>query len=869
MAAGAFLPPVVTRLTGDIGDLAAKIAEAKALIGSLDSKTVFINIIGNAGVAGVNEAIARIAALRAAMGSLDSTTVRVRTDMTGLGRAAIGWGGMFRLTAFAIRFLIMTAVEILATAIPALFALGAAVAGMMSTFIHIGDQLNFLRIATGDWRTAMIDSVGPLHNIGTNLGVLQHAMAPDAYIIFGSTINALSGHFGMFSRVAQQAGQVLANFAVKLSTELSGGLGSSIAKFFGDAVRLMTQWGQVIGNIGRIFLNVIGAMWGSAKVFLFVLDAVTRALVALTSNAAVAWVIGLIFAFESAARWAKFFGLAMVWLGNTAFASAIKGVVTYMGALIALIGEEGLVVAATTVMGDLMEIALGPVGIAFALIGLAVGAYIMSTRKASDSTDQLIARVQKMPNNLASLNKGFGMLTHGLSLLPPAYNKATTAALSYGKYSGGALIAAQQALTGNTAKLTAAIQQQAEKIIALRTGLAEVGFRTGAVGAAMKTLSIATALQDSKVQQLNQGIDTYLTLIAGGTGNLYSFAHAVDTFGKSMTDATKADSNAWNNFSALLGQTAPKLMDWFRQAATLGAATGKAVSKAALDMAASMAKLAGSNKTAQAETLAFARANGISAGSFKQLLEDIKKNGAGQADLKKKVDATTIAMSHLSQMAQNASNALKTQVSTSIAQTALAAVNFHQKLLTLQTDMANHAPAAKIQADLRAVRGAMAQAQHMAVQTGNGIQGAMNRAASAAAGLRKQVEELHRWIASLHSKNITITATILQHGGIYLPGGGGIRINAAGTQSAQRGLSWVGERGPELVHFNGGERVYPHHVSSGSASPAASGGGMTQIHLYLDSKEIFPAIKQQTYDYNVKNNNRSSSGKVRGVMVPG
>ena len=42
------------------------------------------------------------------------------------------------------------------------------------------------------------------------------------------------------------------------------------------------------------------------------------------------------------------------------------------------------------------------------------------------------------------------------------------------------------------------------------------------------------------------------------------------------------------------------------------------------------------------------------------------------------------------------------------------------------------------------------------------------------------------------------------------PGGGGLRIPgfAGGTLSAPRGLALVGERGPELVHFRGGERVF-------------------------------------------------------------
>ena len=41
------------------------------------------------------------------------------------------------------------------------------------------------------------------------------------------------------------------------------------------------------------------------------------------------------------------------------------------------------------------------------------------------------------------------------------------------------------------------------------------------------------------------------------------------------------------------------------------------------------------------------------------------------------------------------------------------------------------------------------------------------------------------------------------------PGLGGSYVGYwSGTQNANRGLHWVGEHGPELMYFNGGESVY-------------------------------------------------------------
>ncbi len=54
---------------------------------------------------------------------------------------------------------------------------------------------------------------------------------------------------------------------------------------------------------------------------------------------------------------------------------------------------------------------------------------------------------------------------------------------------------------------------------------------------------------------------------------------------------------------------------------------------------------------------------------------------------------------------------------------------------------------------------------------------------------------------------------------------------AKGTDSAPPGMAWVGERGPELMQFAGGERIYPAPVSRrlaeqyGDVAPGFAGGG--------------------------------------------
>ncbi|MCY1296735.1 hypothetical protein D9M68_791440 [compost metagenome] len=60
-----------------------------------------------------------------------------------------------------------------------------------------------------------------------------------------------------------------------------------------------------------------------------------------------------------------------------------------------------------------------------------------------------------------------------------------------------------------------------------------------------------------------------------------------------------------------------------------------------------------------------------------------------------------------------------------------------------------------------------------------------------------------------------LQAAGLQQGDVNFPG------FAKGTPSAPPGLAWVGERGPELVAFGGGERVFTAAASAALASRMA------------------------------------------------
>lgn len=61
--------------------------------------------------------------------------------------------------------------------------------------------------------------------------------------------------------------------------------------------------------------------------------------------------------------------------------------------------------------------------------------------------------------------------------------------------------------------------------------------------------------------------------------------------------------------------------------------------------------------------------------------------------------------------------------------------------------------------------------------------------------------------------------------------------------TTQPGMAWVGERGPELVRFSGGQQVYNAQQSAGMAG----GGTPVSIPVYLDGREIARVVDRHLF----------------------
>lgn len=113
------------------------------------------------------------------------------------------------------------------------------------------------------------------------------------------------------------------------------------------------------------------------------------------------------------------------------------------------------------------------------------------------------------------------------------------------------------------------------------------------------------------------------------------------------------------------------------------------------------------------------------------------------------------------------------------------------------------------------------------------------------AAVRAQIEAL----AAQLGQQLVIPVTVAHPDGPIIPDLPPVPGFATGTNSAPAGMAWVGEKGPELVSFRGGETVYPADISrnlmammSGLQMPSFSDASLVDGALSAPSGPSFPHL---------------------------
>ena len=387
-------------------------------------------------------------------------------------------------------------------------------------------------------------------------------------------------------------------------------------------------------------------------------------------------------------------------------------------------------------------------------------------------------------------------------------------------------------VNGITGTGQAAVIARAQ-IASLVMGYRAVGQSSGEVGADMTALAIQTGIADTQVSKLNSAWDSIMQNMTGGTTGLGGFVQSIKNMGtvvgsaknnlgqaaninlttgqfaNALTNFGQVGSQAWQNFGQVVGSTAPQLIDWLRTAGAVGAIAAPQFRTAVLGMVSSLTAFAQKSPAARAQLIDLAQEADPNIKTWGQLNTAIKNGNISIGDTTKAVEQATVKMGNMAQVAQNLGQVLQSAVISAMSSAEISASGVTKAMQAYDQTIMNGTQ------DTKAGQSARSQLIKDLENLGYTAQKA-----------QQLLEIMQGQINSLHGKTVTVT-TIMQavngggpvgplaHGyGVPSTAAGVRRGFASGTSGASRGWGWVGEAGPELVKFSGGERVIPSHVAA-------------------------------------------------------
>lgn len=575
-----------------------------------------------------------------------------------------------------------------------------------------------------------------------------------------------------------------------------------------------------------------------------------------------------------------------------------------IAAAIAAMGATDAATGLTKVAGSLESVIakIGPfqaaVGVAAAVgLGVLIDKLMTARTATQQFTDSLQQAAQQASNmqafqvigqNIAQINTQFAQLSHGAAtaggniarlgtagqqaketgldqlnagLVQQQNDLANTAlgalalSVTYKTSLSGALALADLAnvqLSKGILGTSQAAETARMQIASLVQGYQAMGQSAGQVGADMTALAIQSGLASSNVGKLNSAWDQFQQNLTGGTsalagfltslgnmtsvvasfhnnlGKALSIKDSVSQFAQALKSFGTNGAAAWQNFDQVVGSTAPQLIDWMRTAGAEGALSATQFQQAGLDMVSALIPLAAQSKTAQAELLGLVQQIDPSIQTFGQLTAAIKNSGASTSGLGGIIGTATQKMANMNSVAQTLGNVLNSALVSALQASQVQASGAAAAMQAYSADlMAGAAGASRAAGDYQTLKGDLEKLGLSAQQ--------------AAALIASVTQNLN---AMPTSKDVTInvheyvTSSGKSAGATLNPG------YASGTSGAAPGWGWVGEAGPELVHFKGGETVVPNHVATGYAGGAGVSGEIHN-HIYIDGREIYNSVTRQ------------------------
>jgi len=428
--------------------------------------------------------------------------------------------------------------------------------------------------------------------------------------------------------------------------------------------------------------------------------------------------------------------------------------------------------------------------------------------------------------------------------------------------------------------------QEIENLVAGYRAMDQVG---GTLNNDMAALAAQAGLADTKVSGLNQAWDQFLQNATGLTSGFAGLVtdigeinNAITTSGKkfetfggaavssttaaamSMQSFSGVGAQVWQNYDAAL-QQAQTYTDNLRIAATTGAVSQRTFTQQIAYAVQQMLPYAQYSKAVTEQLSVLAQeAGGKATSSYKTLKAWVDKNTESSKKFMQQTTAESGVLSNATAVAQSYASTLNSEVAAALESATIASSNLTKKAEDLDnawTQAGGHISGPVVSAFQQLV-GSLTKV-YGNTKTAEAIADSYARAMGAT---QAQVNTLNRdiegYIGTLHQVPAHVNTTITtDYVNIGTPGTGrgGILPTPSGHQAGAAyvgaGVALVGERGPELVHFAGGESVTPSWMLGGMLGDSGGGHGTLIVHNHvnLDGNEIFGNQQSHAYEFNRRN----------------
>lgn len=516
------------------------------------------------------------------------------------------------------------------------------------------------------------------------------------------------------------------------------------------------------------------------------------------------------------------------------------------------------------------------------LSGLVHGS-LPSELKSFGKTITLLLGMGQGQINSSYMEASFSKLQTQLGKLLGSYKNMATEAGALVK-SGDSVGQAFAVMDLAGVKFSDSLPVMQQKVKNLIAAYQQLGLQGTLMNNSMAAVTFSSELQQSQISTVTGAWTTFFQTLTGGQSGFDTFQQGLLTT-KSDAGQAGASLNGLNKnslqFQSDMTSNIQNASSFINSLLTMSAAGAqgakgqKEITRATSDMVQEMIPAAKGNQQYMTFLRALATQGGMTSKQFDNLAKGIGGVKNPAKDLQTQMLSLTGPMSSVQRDSQNLSKALDPDVTGAIDAAIVSASNLGPATKKLFTDfdtggtktkqfstdivgfgrslITSMGSASAAHAEFDAVCKIMGIGQTQADKLWKIVSQGPNTGPAKA-----KVQQIQTAIDSLHNKSVTVTAYFRTAGNLAAYNsltsgqksarwqsvlGGGY---ASGTPGASKGWAWVGEAGPELVKFSGGERVVPNHVATGYAGgTGVDVGGDIHTHVHLDGKEIYHGVQKQ------------------------